>query len=252
MQLKSRPIDYDDVSRIYDKVRAGDPEMVHQILLDAEIGSNSLVLDVGCGTGNNTLLFAYTSNVRMVGSDLSKGMLLQAATKTSLIPFVQSSAEILPFFDNTFDLVFMTEVIHHLKDVQSALKEIQRILKPGCRFCVATQSHKQIEDRMTSRFFPGTVAIDQARYPNIDLIEKMMRKAGFNDIWWKTRKFTPVQLGEEYVNTVSRRGYSMLHKVNDDEYEHGLSKLKDAYAKGEKLDYSAGYTFVWGIKLVGT
>ena len=101
---------------------------------------------------------------------------------------------------------------------------------------------------MTSRFFPGTVSVDQARYPDIDVIEQTMKIAGFREVRWKVRKFAPVQLGEEYVKTVSRRGYSMLHKITDEEYEQGLRKLKHAFAQGEKLDYSAGYTFVWGIK----
>jgi hypothetical protein len=142
----------------------------------------------------------------------------------------------------------MTEVIHHLPDIPSAISEAIRVVKYSGSFCTVTQSHEQIADRMTSRFFPGTIEIDQARYPDIDEIMDMMTRGCVSEIWYTTRKFKPVQLGQDYLDTVSRRGYSMLHKITDTEYNEGLQNLRAAYESGAELDYSAGYTFVWARK----
>jgi ubiquinone/menaquinone biosynthesis C-methylase UbiE len=79
---KSKSIDYDKVSKVYDNVRVGNPEMVHQILQGVSLNRESRVLDVGCGTGNNTLLLAETSNAKVVGLDISYGMLEKACEKT--------------------------------------------------------------------------------------------------------------------------------------------------------------------------
>jgi ubiquinone/menaquinone biosynthesis C-methylase UbiE len=246
--MDEKSIDYDRVSKVYDNVRVGDPEMVQQILQGANLDEESLVLDVGCGTGNNTILFAESSQTQVVGLDISFGMLEKAYEKTTHVPLVQSPADTLPFSDESFQLVFMTEVIHHLPDPPSSIKDIFRVLEPGGSMCIVTQSHNQIDGRMTSRFFPASAEIDKKRYPDVDVIEDSMLKTGFTETILKEYMFRPTQLGEEYLDTVQNRGYSMLHKISKKDYERGLEDLKTAFASGEKLTYSAGYTFVWAIK----
>jgi hypothetical protein len=101
---------------------------------------------------------------------------------------------------------------------------------------------------MTSRFFPATIPIDQARYPSIHELEMQMQEAGFSEVEPRSYTFTPVRLGEKYLHTVERRGFSMLHKITNEEYQEGLAKLREAMASQETLDYAAGYTFVWAFK----
>ncbi|MHA1963304.1 MAG: class I SAM-dependent methyltransferase [Candidatus Thorarchaeota archaeon] len=245
---KSKSIDYDKVSKVYDNVRVGDPEMVHQLLQGVHLESNSLVLDVGCGTGNNTLLFGEATHARVTGLDISYGMLEKAREKMKQVPLVQAPVDTLPFTNDTFQLVFMTEVIHHLPDPHSSIEDIYRVLVTGGSLCIVTQSHRQIEGRMTSRFFPASASVDKDRYPDIDVIEEFMQKSGFETVSPREYQFRPTQLGEEYLNTARNRGYSMLHKISQEEYEEGLQTLEAAFASGEKLTYSAGYTFVWAIK----
>ena len=235
-------------SKIYDQVRTGDPEMVQQILNGISLTSQSLVLDVGCGTGNNTLLFAAATGVRVTGLDISLGMLRKAREKTKRTPLIQAPADSLPIMGNLFDFVFMTEVIHHLPDIPLTLKEICRILHRGGLICIVTQSHEQIDKRQTSRFFPGTAKVDKARYPDIDEIKQLLLAAGFSNVTPLEYDFKPVRLGEEFLNTVTHRGFSMLHKISDTEFAKGLQDLKEAYQKGDSLLYSAGYSFVWATK----
>jgi ubiquinone/menaquinone biosynthesis C-methylase UbiE len=246
--MEEKTIDYDQVSKVYDRVRVGDPEMVKQILDGVSISEDSIVLDVGCGTCNNTILLAATLRTKVVGLDLSHGMLHEATGKSGSLPLVQSPAHALPFSDETFEFVYMTEVVHHLPDAERAINEIFRVLRNGGSLCIVTQSHKQIEGRMTSRFFPATIKVDQARYPDIDVLESWLLAAGFNRVILREYAFRPVRLGEDYLTTVSKHGYSMLHKISDDDFNRGLIELRAAYQRGEKLTYSAGYTFVWGFK----
>ncbi|MFW9850888.1 MAG: class I SAM-dependent methyltransferase [Candidatus Thorarchaeota archaeon] len=246
--MSGKSIDYDHVSAIYDSVRTGDPEMVHQLLTRIDSDREMQVLDVGCGTANNTLLFAKASNMSVTGLDLSLGMLYEASKKASEISFVQAPADRIPFCDSSFGFVFMTEVIHHLPNVSLAISEIYRILADQGSTCIVTQSHPQIASRMTSRFFPATVAIDQARYPSISLLEQYMKHVGFSRVEPHSYSFAPVRLGADYLHSVEQRGFSMLHKITDEEYEQGLRALRIAMTDGQTLDYSAGYTFVWGFR----
>jgi SAM-dependent methyltransferase len=243
-----KSIDYDAVSKVYDQVREGDPEMVAHILEGFVLDARSLLLDVGCGTANNTSLVARATSSRVVGIDISAGMLEKAQGKAPDLGFAQSAAECLPFSSNLFDLVFMTEVIHHLSDIGASIRESLRVLKDGGFYCIATQSHRQIEKRMTSRFFPASAAVDKQRYPDIDVIEKAMRRAGFVKVSSRPYSFAPVALGPDYLRTVEMRGYSMLHKITEEEYREGLAALRAAFERGETLTYSTGYTFVRGCK----
>ncbi len=243
-RAKSRSIDYDEVSRVYDSVRSGDPEMVHQILQEISLDPHSLVLDVGCGTANNTLLLASTIEAKVVGLDISFGMLEKARRKVEEIPLTQGPAGALPFIDGSFHFVFMTEVLHHLPDISQALSEIHRVLVPGGSVCIVTQSHEQIDERMTSRFFPASARVDKERYPDISVIIDCLIRIGFSGVSFKEYKFQPTRLGKDYLDTVTNRGYSMLYKIREEEYDRGLKALKAAFAKGEELLYSAGYTFV--------
>ncbi len=241
---RARTIDYDSVAAAYDCLRAGDPEMVEHILRRVELRSESLVLDVGCGTTNNTLLLASATRSLVVGLDLSLGMLRTAILKTRSVPVLQATAELMPFTSHSFDLVYMTEVLHHLSDYASALTEAHRILKNRASLCIVTQSHDQIAERMTSRFFPSTVRIDQSRYPRISEIEGVLSTIGFTQVRTTEQHFSTAILGQEYLRTVEQKGYSMLHKVSEDEYSSGLHELKAALDEGEALQYAAGYTFV--------
>jgi ubiquinone/menaquinone biosynthesis C-methylase UbiE len=243
-----KSIDYDKVSRVYDNVRVGNPEMVHQLLQGANINHKSLVLDVGCGTGNNTLLFAEATHAKVTGLDISYGMLEKAKKKAEWIQLVQGIAGSLPFSNEVFQFAFMTEVLHHLPDISQALSEIFRVLELGGSICIVTQSHKQIDCRMTSRFFPASARVDKERYPDIDVIEENLTKTGFRGIVFKEYQFQPTRLGKDYLETVTNRGYSMLHKIGKDEYDRGLEDLRTAFAKGEDLIYSAGYTFLWATR----
>ena len=248
MNSRSRSIDYDKVKDTYDLVRVGEPEMVHQLLSGVSLEPDSLVLDVGCGTANNTLLFWKVVNVRLVGIDLSHGMLQKAIEKSSEILFAQSPAENLPFKKNNFDFIFMTEVLHHLNNIELAISEIYRVLKHNYWFCIATQSHSQIEHRMTSRFFPATASIDKSRYPRIEKLEELLSRIGYYEVKSKSYEFTPVKLGIEFMQTIRMRGFSMLHKITDEEYQKGVADLKSAFSNGETLLYTPKYTFVWAKK----
>jgi len=243
-----KTIDYDAVSKVYDQVREGNPEMVTQLLEEVFLTESSIVLDVGCGTGNNTLLLAAAVPAKVVGLDISYGMLQKACEKRSRVPLVQAPADNLPFASGSFDFVYMTEVLHHLPDVPRTYQEAHRVLKESSPLCIVTQAHNQIDHRMTSRFFPGTANVDKERYPDIDEIEFELKLAGFTKVKTKDYTYKPVRLGPEYLETIEKRGFSMLHKISQEEYDKGLEDLRDAFQQNEELLYHAEYSFVWAIK----
>jgi ubiquinone/menaquinone biosynthesis C-methylase UbiE len=99
-------------------------------------------LELGCGTGF-FLLNLMQAGVAKQGSvtDLSPGMVkvaLRNAEHLGLdVDGRVADAETIPYEDDTFDLVAGHAVLHHIPDVELALKECLRVLKPGGRFVFA-------------------------------------------------------------------------------------------------------------------
>jgi len=101
------------------------------VLARVTVQDGARVLDVGCGTG---LLAARLPRARVVGVDLSSGMLERARVR--LLP-VQGSALALPFRDGAFELVFaVTSLLVPARELTRALLELGRVARPGARVAV--------------------------------------------------------------------------------------------------------------------
>ncbi|MCB9706673.1 MAG: class I SAM-dependent methyltransferase [Myxococcales bacterium] len=115
----------------------------------ADVGRGDAVLDVGCGTG--TLLLAAAARVgsegTLAGIEAAPEMVKRARVKIRAagvaVEIHQGSADVLPFADRSFDVVFATLVFHHLPaDVQlGALQEMRRVLRPGGRVVIVDLPH---------------------------------------------------------------------------------------------------------------
>ena len=100
-------------------------------LLGRRLARRERVLDAGCGTGFLAAgLRRARPDLRVVGSDLSAGM-LDRARDAGAWPLVQSDATALPVRDGALDLVVARGVLHHLPDVVAGLAEWRRVLRPG-------------------------------------------------------------------------------------------------------------------------
>ena len=109
-------------------------------LLDAaRVAPGQSVLDVACGTG--VLARAAIERVgpkgAVVGLDLNEGMLSVARRVEPRVDWRQGAAEKLPFPDGTFDAVVSQFGLMFFADRPRALREMQRVLKPGGRLAVA-------------------------------------------------------------------------------------------------------------------
>jgi len=97
------------------------------------------VLDVGSGQGIDAYEYA-SRGARVVGIDLTPRHVeladLHLATSGLTARFLQGDAETMPFPDGSFDMVSSNGVLHHTPDIEAALAECLRVLRPGGTFTV--------------------------------------------------------------------------------------------------------------------
>jgi demethylmenaquinone methyltransferase/2-methoxy-6-polyprenyl-1,4-benzoquinol methylase len=101
-------------------------------LADRVSVSDSLVLDVACGTGDLAVTLFDTLKCNVVATDFCRPMLDIAATKISeKVTLIESDALRLPFRDSCFDAVTIAFGLRNLANVERGLAELARVLKAG-------------------------------------------------------------------------------------------------------------------------
>ncbi|MDA9595095.1 class I SAM-dependent methyltransferase [SAR86 cluster bacterium] len=111
-----------------------------------QLKPNSKFLDLGCGEGRHCFGAYMSEEIDVFGFDMSLSDVGKAKenfdqfnenTSTKSCNFGVADAKKLPFKDNTFDFIICSEVLEHIIDYQSALSEINRILKPEGKLAVS-------------------------------------------------------------------------------------------------------------------
>ena len=97
------------------------------------------VLEIGCGVGTDGLQFARAGAI-YTGIDLTEAAVGLARKNFESAgvrgEFRVSDAENLDFTDESFDIVYSHGVLHHTPDIEAAVREVHRVLKPGGRAIV--------------------------------------------------------------------------------------------------------------------
>lgn len=197
-------------------------------------------LDLGCGNGFIALNLARTGLMHHVsGIDISERMLQQCQKNAKIlninISLAQADAEFLPFRNDSFDLIVGHAILHHLPDVQDALRETYRILKPK-GMCIFTEP-----SRLGSRiiaifqwlfwFVPLLVRqytkTELERMVEIDTfsaesLEHQAKEIGFSGVCTKP-----------FAGFISRILYWILdplsQKISFEFYHHQIQKLIDLF-----------------------
>lgn len=166
------------------------------------------ILDVATGTGDLVFkLRRLLPEATITGIDLSSGMLNVARRKLKLlgeeaaekITFAEADCLHLPFADNSFDLVTVAYGVRNFEQIKDGLREMYRVLKPGCSLCVIELSKprgkttKALYNAYTKTLIPAVgrlVSRDPRAYtylpqsiaaaPQREKLVELMKEAGFS------------------------------------------------------------------------
>src|SRR6516164_2794847 len=110
-------------------------------------------------------------------ASLPSWMLRARRGKRKCIVFGRAAADKLPLTDGRVDLVFMSQIYHHLPDPAAMWRECRRLLRVGGYVCIRTGTREN--DVVVSNFFPAVRAMLDADLPSGAEIRSNFQAAGF-------------------------------------------------------------------------
>jgi SAM-dependent methyltransferase len=246
-------IDYAVASSTYDNTRNASSPVVELMAARgafARRGSGpgarkARVLDFGCGTGNYLAELSRLFDCELFGLEPSEAMAEKARAKNPGIVVEKGDHASLPFSEGFFDFIYMTDVVHHVPDLDLLFENLHAKLAPGGLVCIVTESHVQIEARWYNAYFPSLAGNEKSRYPDIAELELRASMAGFISAEAEVEPHPgPQVLDEAFLRMVGEKNYSMFRLLGEAEYEGGYTAMKRDAGRSF-LSPGAGETLLW-------
>jgi ubiquinone/menaquinone biosynthesis C-methylase UbiE len=202
-------------------------------------------LEVGSGTGYwLNLLHQITTN--LYGFDYSLGMIRQARRQPAPLKLSRGSAVHLPYKNETFDLVYSVDAIHHFGNSHAYIAEAFRVLKPGGALAtIGHDPHHGTTDWYIYNYFEGVYDTYLRRYPSEQAVLAQMEEAGFNQLSAQTvEHIKNIHVGESVLRDpfIKHSASSQLALLSEETYQAGLEKIKQAIAEGKQRDEMTVFT----------
>jgi SAM-dependent methyltransferase len=201
-------LDFDDriVRQLEQAYKSADTVRRRELVraaLDAQPGDR--ILDVGCGPGFFELELAAEVGDQgsVTGVDVSPASIAVAQAKAeghANLAFHEAEATALPGGDAEFDRAFSVQVLEYVPDVDAALRELHRVLKPGGRAVVwdvdwATVSMRtEDEARMEHVLAAWDAHLTHPSLPRT--LTARLGAAGFEDVRMEAHQFATNELSE--------------------------------------------------------
>lgn len=212
-QMFSRLVpSYDRMNRL---MTAGRDGRWRTLAVQASLPQDTVVLDLGAGTGDLSAEFRRQGAAHVIGLDVSAAMLVRAEQKFGRenVDWLQGDALHLPFTDGSFDVVASAFVMRNLPDLAGSFGEMARVLKPAGRLIGLDITHPPESpwgkllrlgfeqgvtrvaglvsgDRSAYRYLPNSLS----GYPNADKLSKMLETAGLEDVSYRRLSMGAVAL----------------------------------------------------------
>ncbi len=207
--------------------------------LQEEFGAEKLrILDVGCGNGSLSLLFAEMGH-DVVGIDISKEMLSVAKKKAKereIDPDLRiGDAESLDFDDDSFDSVVSRIVLWTLPNPETAIAEWMRVLKPGGRVYT-------FEIDSSGRRKPGWIK----RNLGLFLITLSERKNAWKRSHYSKEVNERLPLGFEKSSSTAIKKVELFRKGGFEDVSVFAMEEVSEISQRNRKDVSPGYKLAWG------
>lgn len=250
-----RKADCSSIASFYDKGRSLSEQNIDLwlwlVAKPSRMSEGARVLDLGCGTGRFSIPMATRLHFRVTGADSSREMLEKAREKDNneLVRWDRMDAQQLTYPSNSFDVVFMSHLLHHVDYPCQALSECHRVLTAIGVMLIRYGAIEQIRDDVEHTFFPEVLDIDEARTPTVKTVERWLVEAGFHGVKSQEIVQQTFETSTVHLNMAEVRGTSILSMISPGAFANGINTLEnyiesnpdDPWLLYDKITLTAGY-----------
>lgn len=197
---------FDRIAPVYDVMNrvmtAGLDQRWRRLTVRLVVSPGDRVLDACCGTGDLAVAARKGGAREVVGLDFSARMLERARRKDAAVEWVQGDLLELPFEDASFDAATVGFGVRNVADLERALAELRRVLRPGAGLGVLEITRPRGPLRLFYRLWfevliplagkilPGGKAYTYLpasvrRFPGPDELAALMAAQGFADVTYR-------------------------------------------------------------------
>jgi demethylmenaquinone methyltransferase/2-methoxy-6-polyprenyl-1,4-benzoquinol methylase len=203
---------FDNISGNYDNLNRVisfgiDTKWRKKVLKIVSDAKPKIILDIATGTGDLAILMAQTNAEKIIGLDISAGMLevgkkkIEEKKLSNIIELVLADSEKMPFQDNYFDAITVGFGVRNFEHLEKGFAEILRVLKPNGVFVILETSvpdktpYKQGYKFYSKNILPiigklfskdnsayGYLSESAAVFPYGEALNNILRKTGFIDV----------------------------------------------------------------------
>jgi demethylmenaquinone methyltransferase/2-methoxy-6-polyprenyl-1,4-benzoquinol methylase len=194
---------FDRIAPVYDAMNrvmtAGLDQRWRKATVREAVRPGDHVLDACCGTGDLAVAASAAGAGHVIGIDFSERMLERARRKAPGLEWKQADVLALPFEDASFDSAVVGFGVRNVEDLEGALKELRRVLRPGGRLGILEITtprgplapfYKLWFDRVVpllGRLLPGGAAYTYLpasvrRFPGPEALAELLRSCGFGAV----------------------------------------------------------------------
>jgi choline kinase/ubiquinone/menaquinone biosynthesis C-methylase UbiE len=214
-RLVKMKTDWDQRARLYNRLEwASKDQLLNTIVDMAAVSEREKVLDLGTGTGK--ILIALKEKqpaADYFGVDISRSMLEKIDSEYGFNLSIREMEDLHGFADGDFDVLSARMVFHHARDLEKAMNEVYRVLKPGGRFILCEGNPP---DRYSLPFNVSMFRFKEDRITFLldDLVNLLVRR-GFEDITCRTVIMRQVSMNNWLENSgLPFRNIDIIRKMH--------------------------------------
>jgi SAM-dependent methyltransferase len=186
------------------------------------------VADIGAGTGQFATAFSDWFGLNVLAVEPSAAMRARIPRRPGIRVF-DGDAAALPLPDGSADGAWLSLVIHHVPDLDSAAREIRRVLRPGAPVLIRQGFPGRTDGIENVRWFPETArSVESSR--SVEQICRVFAAAGFaRDALEPVPETYSASLAEFLAQADTlRRADSTIRNLTEEEFRRGKERLRRA------------------------